>query len=232
MLSAGSGSIVAIRDPTGTQAVVTWPQFVLKAPGQQSQPATLATYYVYAYPGTSVSTFNIDTPCGNDDAWNTKVAGQVRLFTSSTSATLTGLQPTVPYVISVVAMCSALTCVPNGQMDQRAGMMYMVVYPPPQPSSSPQPPAPSKAAATGLSPGAAAGISITVLLLLGGGGFWYYRRSGGSLPDFSLPSFGGAKASTPNFYTTDAMFSSSSAATSTYAAPSIQGGSSDTYTTL
>jgi hypothetical protein len=192
----------------------------------------LATYYVYAYPGTSVSTFNIDTPCGNDDAWNTKVAGQVRIFTSSTSATLTGLQPTVPYVISVVAMCSALTCVPNGQMDQRAGMMYMVVYPPPQPSSSPQPPAPSKAAATGLSPGAAAGISITVLLLLGGGGFWYYRRSGGSLPDFSLPSFGGAKASTPNFYTTDAMFSSSSAATSTYAAPSIQGGSSDTYTTL
>jgi hypothetical protein len=233
MLSAGSGSIVAIRNPTGTQAVVTWPQFVLKAPGQLSQPATSASYYVYAYPGTSVPTFNIDTPCGNDDAWNTKIAGQVRVYTSSTSATLTGLQPTIPYVISVVAMCSALTCVPNGQMDQRAGMMYMVVYPPPAPSPSPQPPAPSSAGAAGLSPGAAAGISITVLLLLGGGGFWYYRRSGGSLPDFSLPSFGGSKQPMPNFYTSDPMFSSSaSSATSTYAAPSIQGGSTDTYTTL
>jgi hypothetical protein len=230
ILSAGSGSIVAIRNPSGTQAVVTWPQAVLKAPGQLSQPATLATYYVYAYPGTSVPVYNIDTPCGNDDAWNTKIAGQIRLFTSSTSATLVGLSPTSPYVISVVAMCSALTCVPNGQMDQRAGMMYMVVYPPPQPTPSPQPPAPGAAAAGGLSPGAAAGISITVLLLLGGGGFWYYRRSGGSLPEFSLPSFGSKPA--PSMYSSDAMFSSSSGASSTYSAPSIQGGSSDTYTTL
>ena len=231
VMRAGSGPLLVAnpvsaalnvsRDASGTSATVSFGLPYLQAPGQLSRPATFATYLVYAFPGAQVPQYyNLDTPCGNDDAWAAPVASQLRVFATSPRAVLQGLSPNLAYTISVVATCSALTCMPNDQLEQRAA--YLVAYlPVVPPSPSPAPPAPAAApAAAAFGPGAAAGVSIAAILLVGGGAYFAARRAG-------LLGGGGGAAGAAARYTpsgADGMFSgSSSSSTTTYTAPTIQG---------
>ena len=221
--SQSNPAVTATRDATGMTATVTFLPVMLQAPGQLSKPATFATYMVYAFPGTSLPAFNLDTACGNDDAWQSRIAGQVRVFSSSTTALLEGLVPVSPYIVTVVATCGANVCMPGQQMDQRTALMPTVispVYPSPSPSAAPAP-SNAGAAPAGLSAGAAAGISVVALLLVAGGGYFAARRMGWELP--SIGGFGGSGG--PKYAPVSSSdFFGGSSSSSAYVAPSLNSG--------
>ena len=220
LLVPDAGGLTAVRGPSGTVATVNFALPLLQAPGQLGRPATGATYLVYAWPGTLVTSyFNLDTACGNDDAWQSPVQGQIRLFATSPVAVLEGLVATQSYTISVVATCSAQTCMPNGQQEQRAAYLFTTipaVAPSPGPSPSAAPAAAAKAAPA-LSPALAGGIGAGALLLLGGA-FLLARHKGW------IGGAGAAAATTYSAASADGFFSGSSSGATTYVAPSIQGG--------